>query len=308
MGAHRCELLAKERAVELPVRRPRYLVAHVHRRRAPCRAAVRACNAPMQRPRPSSSPPAARHHERDLLAQRRVVHAECDRVADEPGRVRGLFDLGRADAVARRLDHLVRAARRSRETPPRRRTTVSPDHTAISGAAPRRVVARGGPEALGGALRVVPVAERDERAAVDELALLARGRTACRPGGRRGSPRSGSPCRSSRAACRPRTGRDTSTGTPPSGRTSGTAVPSGTARGACRASSSACGRPCWRSTGASRRPPRATSARRSGSRAAARTSGPVTPCRSQSRTTSRGHEVVHEDDVRADVERRSSAG
>ena len=51
---------------------------------------------------------------------------------------------------------------------------MSPDQTASSVVCDAGVAARGGLEALRGLLRVVPVAHGDERAAVDELALLAR--------------------------------------------------------------------------------------------------------------------------------------
>ena len=51
---------------------------------------------------------------------------------------------------------------------------MSPDQTAISGV--RQAASRPGdrPETLGGAHRIVPVAERDERPAMHQLALLAR--------------------------------------------------------------------------------------------------------------------------------------
>ena len=47
------------------------------------------------------------HDEHDALPEPRVLDAEGDRVAHEPGAVDDLLDLGRADPVAGGLDHLV---------------------------------------------------------------------------------------------------------------------------------------------------------------------------------------------------------
>ena len=48
-----------------------------------------------------------RGDEDDPLAEALIGHADGDRVPDEAGRVGGLLDLGRADAVAGGLDHVV---------------------------------------------------------------------------------------------------------------------------------------------------------------------------------------------------------
>ena len=121
----------------------------------------------------SSSPVRGARDEHDPLPEPRVVDAERHRVAHEPGAVHDLLDLGRADPVAGGLDHLVVAPDEVEEAllvgP-----TRSPDQTAISGRLDPGVAAGRRLEALRGPLRVVPVAQRDERAAVDELALLAR--------------------------------------------------------------------------------------------------------------------------------------
>src|SRR3954463_9704121 len=53
--------------------------------------------------------PVGTDDERDPLAQPRVRIAERDRLLDEPRSDRGFLDLGRADSIARRLDHTVLA-------------------------------------------------------------------------------------------------------------------------------------------------------------------------------------------------------
>ena len=111
------------------------------------------------------------HDERDGLADALVLDAEGDRVAHEAGVVHGLLDLGRADAVAGRLDHLVLAADEVEEALLVGDDDVARVHRHLR-RAQRAVAARRGLEALRRALRVVPVAERHERAAVHELALL----------------------------------------------------------------------------------------------------------------------------------------
>ena len=110
--------------------------------------------------------------EHDPLPEARVLDAERDRVAHEPGAVDDLLDLRRADPVAGGLDHLVVAADEVQEA-----LVVGLDDVARPdgelGALDARVAAGGRLEAHRGLLRVVPVAHRDEAAAVDELALLA---------------------------------------------------------------------------------------------------------------------------------------
>ena len=126
---------ASSAAVELAVRASAAgsrgtidLARHHVGRQLPCERAVE------QRVRVESAVAGgARRRATIALAERRVVDAERHGVAHQAGGVGGLLDLGRADAVARRLDHLVGAADEVEEARPRRATTVSPDHTAISG-------------------------------------------------------------------------------------------------------------------------------------------------------------------------------
>src|SRR5690349_1061884 len=105
-------------------------------------------------------------------------NAERRSLADQPASVDHFLDLGGTYAIARGLDHLVAAADEIQESLSVRPHGVPrPDRYLGHDKALR--VARRRLEAFRRLLRIVPVAEGDKRAAVHQLARLARfaGRT-----------------------------------------------------------------------------------------------------------------------------------
>ena len=242
-------------------------------------------------------------HEHDPLAEPLVVDAEGDCVADQPGRVSDLLDLGRADPVARGLDHLVLAADEVEEALLVALDQVAGEDRGLGRAARRASGLGGRPEARRGALGIVPVAHRDQGAAMDELADLAGVALAHRPRAPRGSRRSGSPCRSSPGERRPARDRGRWSGRPRSARTSGTGLASGKIARSRSSVAAASARRCWRSSAgaavASVGPalvdelvPQRRDAGQSGDPVLARRAGPRP-----------GQQVVDQHDVGADRER-----
>src|SRR5690606_14800174 len=94
-------------------------------------------------------------------------------IADEARAVGGFLDLGGADPIAGGFDHLVAPSDIVKEALGVGDDDVAGKHRPL-GRPPGLGPAGYGPEALGGALGVVPVSLRDQRAAMDEFAFLAR--------------------------------------------------------------------------------------------------------------------------------------
>ena len=116
----------------------------------------------------SSSPRrSGRTIERDPLAEPLVGIAERHRLVDQARGDRRLLDLGRADPVARGLDHPVLAADEIEQALPVPAHPVArPDRHAAIGRAGRRRL-----EPLGGPRRILPIALGDQRPGMDQLAL-----------------------------------------------------------------------------------------------------------------------------------------
>ena len=94
----------------------------------------------------------------DRLAQRRVLDAEGHAFADQPGGVQHLFHLGRADAVARGLDHLVAPADEVQEALGVAAHRVAREHRVLGQLQAARRRPRQQLVALGRLLGIVPVA------------------------------------------------------------------------------------------------------------------------------------------------------
>ena len=158
------------------------------------------------------------------------ANAERGDFADEPRRVEDFLDFGRTDAVAGGLDHLVAPADEVQEAVVVHAHGVAREDGDLG---QHRGPLRRGPAAACSARRSSPgrssspcrPARRDARAR-----RARRRRTACRRRAARGSRRSGSPCRSNRAGDRLPPAAGTSSGTPRSARTSGTAACCGSRR------------------------------------------------------------------------------
>ncbi len=122
-----------------------------------------------------------RDHDDDRLPDDRMRHAERRCLADELRRVQRLLDFGGAHPISGRLDHLVAPADEVEEPVLVRANRVAREHRMLGqhqSALPRAQR----PVALRGLLRVVPVSETDERAAMHELAgLVGRADFAIRP-------------------------------------------------------------------------------------------------------------------------------
>ena len=209
--------------------------AHVDRAPAPCRPAgargTRASSAPAS----SAAPRRRRRDDDDRLAERRVRDAERGALRRPAACAYSDFlDLGRADAVARGLDHLVAPADEVEEAFLVHAHGVAREHGDLGQHQPGLAARAAG---LDSARRSSPDRSSSpcrpaRRGAPARRAR--RARTACRPRAAPGSRRSGSPCRSSRGGDRPPPAAGRSSGTPRSGRTSGTAC----ARGSCARSAS----------------------------------------------------------------------
>ena len=146
-------------------------VAHVDPRPGPCKPGSRSRH-------PAAASASSTRHRRPGVATTTIawpsVGCGTPNAATSPTscvRVEHLLDLGRADAVARRLDHLVAPADEVQEAFVVPAHRVAGEHRDLGQhqtrfAPGQRLVA------LGGLLGIVPVAHRHQRAAMHELAGL----------------------------------------------------------------------------------------------------------------------------------------